>query len=59
MRLPYDCERCNGSNCGIREQCLRHVALRDMGPRTPVNDHSDPTPVAIPADCEHFLEVAE
>lgn len=36
-RLPYDFCRCEGQGCESREQCLRHVALLDMGPRTPVS----------------------
>lgn len=35
-RLPWDNSRCEGDGCDRKESCLRHHALKDMGPRTPV-----------------------
>lgn len=58
-RLPYDCERCYGSCCLIREACLRHAGLDDMGPRTPINDHSIPKAVVLNQDCQLFLKMNE
>lgn len=34
-RLLYDICRCQGQGCDRRAECLRHVALDDMGPQTP------------------------
>lgn len=34
--LPYDVARCQGAQCRLRESCLRHLCLDDIGPRTPV-----------------------
>lgn len=34
-RLPYDCCRCAGKDCDRKDECLRHVAMNDMGPRSP------------------------
>ncbi len=39
VRLPHDTCRCAGDGCGVKDECLRHVALIDMGPRTPVSSH--------------------
>jgi hypothetical protein len=33
--LPYDIARCQGHDCPKRQTCLRHLALADVGPRTP------------------------
>lgn len=35
-RLPWDVSRCEGVGCDRKDMCLRYVALRDVGPRTPV-----------------------
>ena len=35
--LPYDFCRCEGAGCESKTECMRHVALRDMGPRTPIS----------------------
>jgi hypothetical protein len=32
--LPYDYARCHGTDCERRGECMRHLALSDMGPRT-------------------------
>lgn len=37
-RLPYDYSRCQGTECVVRDACLRYTSLNDMGPRTPVSD---------------------
>jgi hypothetical protein len=34
-RLPHDVARCQGQDCPKRTTCLRHLALNDVGPRTP------------------------
>lgn len=34
-RLPHDCCRCTGKDCDRKAECLRHLAMQDMGPRTP------------------------
>lgn len=36
IRLGYDCCRCEGQDCDRKAECLRHAALADMGPRTPI-----------------------
>lgn len=36
IRLGYDCCRCEGKDCERKAECLRHAALQDMGPLTPV-----------------------
>lgn len=38
IRLGYDCCRCEGQDCDRKAECLRHAALADMGPMTPVKD---------------------
>ena len=35
-KLAFDCSRCEGDGCDRKESCLRHHALKDIGPRTPV-----------------------
>lgn len=37
--LPLDYCRCEGAGCDRKESCLRHLALNDMGPRTPVSQY--------------------
>ena len=34
-RLLHDVARCQGHECPKRTTCLRHLALNDVGPRTP------------------------
>lgn len=42
VRLGYDCCRCEGQDCDRKSECLRHVAMSDMGPRTPWTDRYCP-----------------
>jgi len=58
-RLPYDCTRCTGTNCPVREQCLLHEQLSNTGPRTPVADYSADRIIVVEADCEYFVGVGE
>ena len=37
--FAYDNCRCLGIECDRKYTCLRHVAMSDMGPRTPVAKH--------------------
>jgi hypothetical protein len=37
-RLPFDVERCLGNGCGVKDDCLRHVAITTACPRTPFRD---------------------
>lgn len=34
-RLPHDHCRCEGQDCDRKTECMRFVALDDMGPDTP------------------------
>ena len=34
VRLPFDYARCHGQDCDRREECARHLALAQRGPRT-------------------------
>lgn len=54
-RLPYDCHRCAGSQCPVRDKCLRNASMSDMGPRTPIQDNSIRLTVITEADCDDFL----
>ena len=33
--LAWDVTRCHGDGCSLREMCLRHTELGNMGPQTP------------------------
>lgn len=39
-RLLYDCFRCEGKNCERKDTCLRHIALDDLGSRTPIMENA-------------------
>ena len=38
-RLPYDFCRCKGIGCEVANDCLRHLSLFDVGPRTPIAEN--------------------
>lgn len=37
--LPYDFCRCEGAGCEVANDCLRHLSLLDVGPRTPIAEN--------------------
>ena len=38
-RIPYDFCRCEGAGCDVANECLRHLSLLDVGPRTPIAEN--------------------
>lgn len=35
--LLLDVCRCEGVGCDVKDKCLRHTELKNLGPRTPVS----------------------
>lgn len=55
VRLPFDYSRCQGRDCDRKDDCLRHAALADMGPRTPINARL----CEIGHEAESFIAIRE
>lgn len=59
MKLSYDYFRCHGSECLVREECLRYTELHTGGERTPYCDISTDNPIKSTDDCAHFKPLQE
>lgn len=53
-RLPYDYCRCEGAGCDVANDCLRHLSLLDVGPRTPIAENLC---VSYPGEKTHFMQI--
>ena len=53
-RLPYDFCRCKGTGCEVANDCLRHLPLFDVGPRTPIAENLC---VSYPGEKQCFIQI--
>ena len=53
-RLPYDFCRCEGAGCDVANDCLRHLSLFDVGPRTPIAENLC---VSYPGEKQCFMQI--
>ena len=53
-RLPYDFCRCEGAGCDVANDCLRHLSLFDVGPRTPIAENLW---VSSPGEKQCFMQI--